>query len=93
MSTRTISEAPHRRAASSRHWQMKSGLPSVYEWQYLEYIKDQVDVAWRRFWAKRGYENPPYISDRTIGVFDLPHQKRSGWNMRFGKGMGHTRQP
>lgn len=38
--------------------------------------KDEVDVAWRGFWARRGQVPPPDISSITVGAFDLPTQRK-----------------
>jgi len=34
--------------------------------------KDEVDVAWRAFWKRRGHIPPPGVSDVTVGAFELP---------------------
>ena len=39
-----------------------------------EYTKETiklVDEGWKSFWKKRGVKNPPHVSDRCIGVFDI----------------------
>jgi hypothetical protein len=38
--------------------------------------KDEVDVAWRAFWKRRGYMPPPGVSDVTVGAFELPTQRK-----------------
>jgi|TARA_R110001632_G_scaffold79803_1_gene178495 hypothetical protein len=33
-------------------------------------IAQEVDKSWRKFWEKRG-RNPPYVSKKVIGEFQL----------------------
>jgi hypothetical protein len=34
--------------------------------------KEEVDIAWRDFWLRRGHIPPPGVSDVTVGAFELP---------------------
>jgi hypothetical protein len=30
-----------------------------------------IDEGWKHFWRNRGKNKPPYVSSRTVGVFDI----------------------
>jgi hypothetical protein len=36
----------------------------------LNQLKIKVDLAWRKFWQRRGRKKPPYVSMTTIGHFE-----------------------
>lgn len=38
--------------------------------------KKIIDKGWKTFWRKRGYEEPPKVSDQHLGEFELPTQKK-----------------
>ena len=37
--------------------------------------KEEVDAAWRSFWAKRGFIPPPGVSNTSFGSFELPSRR------------------
>ena len=58
---------------SGRHQAIERFLTEEQQHRIIERsLKQDIDKGWQHFWERRGITKPPYVSQKTVGMFDLP---------------------
>jgi hypothetical protein len=52
---------------SNRGGKSEETLDRAFDKETIE----MVNAGWKHFWNERGVKKPPYVSNRTTGVFEL----------------------